>query len=716
MHDHCRNSNELERETLAQFELVEPQNGIGRPRIQEPAGSSGSVATFSDNLVVAPPGGQQQGHQQHQLAAVQELAAGSGAYEGQLLGPAVRFARPGASRQREHSADLMNQRNSLDLSNPERTQQQQQQQQQTFLERLSSVELLFLISCLMFLVLLVFGLVASYYCFRRQANRNANQRASAILKRKRRFVGPTGALGQQAAISPAGLQQRLYRHHQQQQQQQHFQRPPSSPESDLSGRGLLAGRPYMLNRAFVTDSGAYLKPVYAGPQPANGRAGQQRFWSAEQKPIVGRREASTGGQQLDGQLGYAAGRQQRHLLPAARHRQAMAAAAAANGQSGWSSMRPARSNADFSPASQQEERLFAGHSHEPLLLFGPDYPASSSARPQLAAQTKEAAKCALVSKARQVHAARTSPSLWRAKSLSSVQAGEPRTWQRDNTRAGGTLSRHELFLQGNGKQRLCLRGGEPAARQLGRFRQESDERPELSSESETAERASGAGSSNINAIGAGQPPRESKILLKSIEDSYITNFTEIHEQEYMKRDSRRPLNLAEWRRAIQLGGPRAASRGGGSSESESGSGGGSGGDSDGFASEREQEDEAERYQSAQTNLRSLTELDVNFAKSLLMPARPSRSLAGSSSSGSGSDSGDGNTNRSAGRQADAPKADEGDSAASRGAELRAPTEAVQATATERPQSPDLILSPDYDYSRLELGGSSSPANNSVSYV
>lgn len=221
----------------------------------------------------------------------------------------------------------------------------------------------------------------------------------------------------------------------------------------------------------------------------------------------------------------------------------------------------------------------------------------------------------------------------------------------------------------------------------------------------------------------------SNIVLKSIEDAYITKFTEIYEQEYMKRDSTRPLAFNEWR-AMQ---PRGNIVGRDNNESESsesvGVSGGGGGKLVSAHTTSDEDDEEQRYQSTgATNLRSLTELDVNFAKSMpTLTATPFGSPLNTARSAErliGID--DGLNVRDGGRKqrsSSVPEVGDGSH--------KTPMTAAAASATlitdgnlERekqsgPESPDLILSPDYHYNRLEFeppGEASKSSHNSVSYV
>lgn len=145
----------LEPPDLNAFELVEPVGGLqrsnkrNRPPNYEP-GATGNIESLSDNLIVAPA----------KSADLFRPRASSNAQfdplaNGSLSGN-IQLEPTGTGNSRQPAG--------------------------SYLERLSSVELLFLISSLMFLVLLALGLAGSFYCFRRQAAQQSRARASAILR------------------------------------------------------------------------------------------------------------------------------------------------------------------------------------------------------------------------------------------------------------------------------------------------------------------------------------------------------------------------------------------------------------------------------------------------------------------------------------------------------------------------------------------------------
>ena len=101
-------------------------------------------------------------------------------------------------------------------------------------------------------------------------------------------------------------------------------------------------------------------------------------------------------------------------------------------------------------------------------------------------------------------------------------------------------------------------------------------------------------------------PHKPRLLLQSIDDTFITKVTEVHEQEWMKRDEMdKPLGWPQWAAASARASRRRRRDRDGEHEPSS---------IESADNERRQtDDEGQRHKS---KLRSLTELDVNFAKSL----------------------------------------------------------------------------------------------------
>lgn len=748
-----------------QFEFVDPHSGRPRP---EP-GSSGHIETISENLVVAPSGGGQQFGQQ--LNPYQ-------AATGNRPGASIRQPQQQRPSNNQLPADLFDQRNSFVAGQGVAMEGSAATQQPNYFERLSSIELLFLISSLMFLVLLTLGLAGSFYCFRRQAHQRASgQRASAILKRKRRYLSP-------AAMAGPTLQQ-----YQRQQQQRGGPLAPisasPSPGSDLSGRGLLAGSSSSLSAIGHPAGLPHYNRAYQ-PEPPSGS--MQRFlasagghhyasqFSADAQPHqVGVRGFVRGGPTADST------HHKRAQPPVMGRRDTIYSQANGGGVPVVPRGQPARHQ--HPPRIAQTKLMgstFAGGRLEPeqptdgqplLLLnsgpahYGPQEPHHQyRGRPAMRAKLQHepglvSAQYALVNKPHQHHLRAAEiygdqQQLWRAKSLSSVQqvSDGMRDFERKPYPIGGTLSRHKQAI-GDQHRHHHLAPVRLSERELRRAEYE-DLKHELQfsasssgscSESE-AEPNNNNQSNNINeflranargSLGEKQRPKlkpKPKILLKSIEDSYITNFTEIHEQEYMKRDTMRPLSMAAWR-AVQPPTSKPNAHKDAYMEARY--------DEDRSGSERdreqEEEEEEQRYPSAQTNLRSLTELDVNFArlpesgKSSLRPtvsmdhvlklglsgvegqaSRPKMAQQAQGFEQSGVGAHPPERSNSVPDVGASSQADE----SMRATGQRLGPNQSSSSALARPQSPDLILSPDYDYDRLELKSTDSPSSthNSVSYV
>lgn len=762
----------------------------------------------------------------------------------------------------------------------------------SYFERLSSIELLFLISSLMFLVLLALGLVGSYYCFRRQVNQNKQNRASAILRRKHRYLNSLDHRHNHGAtlINPPTIlqpptnkytnantalrQQQYSTHHQHlnlnpahQHHYSHYQLPrqinqhhhhsnSTSPDSDLSGQNLIEPKGSQRfnsggqeNRAFLLNGNSFSTlPDSTQHQTSSYRAGSGGGGGILVKqPVVGRR--NTGAQHYGYSNGAVpgqvrdrdrdrdvpvSGRQQRHLSPSRTIVQYQA-----NKSHKWPQ--------NFSEFNYQTQPDHDG----PLLsdgypadeLIGQDEPEYSNTTRSLRFKDMNRggskiapatgaslipAKYAFVNKARarletsgikkrdqedSSYYTRRDPSLqlWRAKSMSAVNRGEARSNKMSQATSGGlvlplggTLSRHEHSggrnnyrrrqpVSGIGGSQSILTSEERARfndinychsnRVSGKALLMKDAATTINSNDHDHNGSfSDEQNNNLSEILMQDKPM-SNIVLKSIEDAYITNFTEIYEQEYMKRDSTRPLALSEWR-SMQ---PRAKiiknnhlvcnsnleanvhqqqarlKRGIANytdyTDTESSSDGGGGGKLVSAQTTSDEDDEEQRYLSTGvTNLRSLTELDVNFAKSLPTLTNPTTATA---TLATGRDSspllkpaasfdrilvgGNVDDNAEEGlkkqRSNSVPEVRiKGETTTSGGGggggkknaekeENNSKSEASMETgvidggetfqARQRRESPDLILSPDYDYSRLEFeppDEASKSSHNSVSYV
>lgn len=712
--------------------------------------------------------GQQQNLNPYQTGTSQWAQSNGNSNNNNRLNANIR-QRPSGSSPGD-PVDLFNQRDSFAGNNANTGAGSEPSAQQNYFERLSSIELLFLISSLMFLVLLTLGLVGSFYCFRRQANQG--QRASAILKRKRRYLSP--------AAGPT-LQQY------QSQRRQHPVSASPSPGSDLSGRGLLAGSSsslsaaghmgYLYNRAyqpeppsgnlqrylaaaaggshygsqFVTSADPQRPMSIRGPaRPANDAGHLRR----QQAPVLGRRDT------IYGYAGGLARGQARHLSPVSH----------AGGQHQLHKLAQAKLRSSTFAKSQTELQP-----DRPLLLFnsdtshyaGPQPDHHYRGRPLMRAKLQQvdtggptlvSAKYALVNKSRSEqqhqHGGRRAQQvaeqealgdrqqLWRAKSLSSVQqvSDDMRAIDRRPYPVGGTLSRHEHANSNQHRHHYLapvhlsekeLRYGGYDAKQRGGLAADFSASSGGSCSESEPEPDNNQPRLALDGQSQFQQKPKPKLLLKSIEDSYITNFTEIHEQEYVKRDSMRPLSMAAWR-AMQPKLNQSGGKNGGDPDD---------GDDDGgrFSSEKDREEEEaeeereedQRYPSAQTNLRSLTELDVNFSRSpesAKSSLRPAISMDQVPNMDDRNQSGrarvveqqpmTGTSNQPPERSISVPDVGTGKQV-NQATRNNANTSATSSSsAFKGHQSPDLILSPDYEYHRLELESSASQTSphNSVSYV
>lgn len=501
---------------------------------------------------------------------------------------------------------------------------QRQGQSAGFFERLSSVELLFMISSLMFLVLLAVGLAASYLCFRRQSRRRGvDRRASAILRRKRHY--PAQSVGPMQAAPPSSYLDRMLPSSL--RPDTRYMSPAylvagaapasSSPESELSHSGLLAAPTsqayFYSNRAFAPDLAGVKQATYLAPigiTSSTGRRDSNQYTSYGQ-PTISR---------------------------ACRH------------------LAPERAPLPVPPAPPVKQRHLVasrGHQYTPA-----GYAVASSKYKVPEVNYTDYQSRALLENGRP---------LWRAKSMSKASSMKHRESSGQHEASAATLSR---------------------------------QRPR----SYVPERLWSTEANNNNYQDE-EPPnkRPPKLYLKSIEDSYITKLTEIHEQEFMKRDNTRPLSMAEWRKISVNSrkptdlGSQSVSVSASSAESSSGSLGNV------VVSDDISGQQRMFNSTGRSNLRSLTELDVNFARSLLRPANrksPAPSLRAA---------------RSLDRLASRPREFSSGRSSRPASESRDRSNSdPEVRCEQRSSSPDLILSPDYEHARLELAGPT--PGNTVSYV
>lgn len=486
--------------------------------------------------------------------------------------------------------------------------------QSHFLDRLSSIELLFLISSLMFLVLLALGLATSYYCLSSGAKRGrARRRRAAQLPSlaSRRPGDSTGA----ASLGPALL---------------------------LSGSGGGGGGQRTLSADEMLKRQQQQRHVY----PASGHAhAPTAGWPAAQAaPLL-----------------YAGGKQVTPLRRA--HTQTVGRAPL------QSSSSPDEATSDLSsghqvllPASstRPSHQALGGATHSlgrptktatlrPLVLGrrGTSSAAGQPAETVYAERLGQTSANTLGRRYQQQHHQRHLDALGR---ISGPSAAKP---QEATYAASYGLNGRQGRQTGPARARQWTGGrrGDTGSHTLG---------PECDQ--------SGAAS------GAGSQPR---LVLQCIDDTFITKFTEVEEQEYTKSDSMNvPLSWADWAaasnaalRAEVASRPSASARLPSASSTSISSAG---------STADEEDDEARSLQ--QANLRSLTELDVNFAKSL---------LRGSSGTAFGEQHGE----------------QQEPTAASSTLQSRGQTGAPRSRPEEA--GSDLVISPEYDWP-----GGSSPAPNS----
>ena len=505
-------------------------------------------------------------------------------------------------------------------------------------ERFASIELLFLISTLMFLVLLALGLAGSYLCLRRHRQAlGAKDRAGAILRRKRRHLSSSPVQVQPLAAPAASHPPHRYgaHHHRhllpatgaagghtnralyanQKQLFVPFAGAPSSPESELSDQVLLPAAPGGALAGGVPTGGSSY--TLARRDPTHGYA--------PPSVVLGRRDELYAGQQVAGrprphhQPDEPAPEQHRHrTLGRASTREPLLKLATGSRQQVAGEPHRAQSMQQLDQ-DQRRAHLGAVWDNEPGAGR-----AATLARQRLPVRPRQAA--------------RPAAPVGRPRQLAREHHFDIRQLHRPASRSGGSASDSEAETNNNHNHW-----------------READSKPEA------AQLAKG-----------GRP----RLVLKSIEDSFVTNFTEIYEQEYLKRDVTRPLSWLEWRSSQPA---RPASPSSQSPPSSSSSRAGPG------------EEEPAGGGPTSGGLRSLTELNVNFAKP---PEEP----------------GDEPSERPAVGQSLASEAEPPTTRAGSGGQ-------VEPAARRGSDGEDLVVSPEYASGRDRLRLVSSPTSqDSVSYV
>lgn len=728
------NSNNIDQENspgFPSFELVDPINGrplgLGSSRnsqnvilsgltnssggsgleIQDARGgggsTSGNIETFSENLVVAPSSDLNNLNNQR----ISDPYLMNGARNNNLSNNNIGLMNKQQKPINLITADLFDSRNSMittgNNSDPASA---------SFFERFSSIELLVLISSLMFLILLALCSFVSYYLLKRnQLHRRrrvvglngTGERASAILKRSKknnyRYPSPASTSAVMAAANPINggvyarpqtmltgpLQAQAHLLHRYQQHNQRLSTAPSSPDdlSDLSARGhLLAASSTpanantsvnnnnmtssdyyaMFNRAYIPDFDQqqhYLVPATFGRRSKKqhqsrvnniprGSSYQQQSLNRyhhnnKQLPVVGRRDNFYHPAQISN----------RHHNNNSQQQYFNTIGLGFTGKP----MRVAYSEDPLmmneqhfsSPEQQQQQQLLLSPSSI-VTTNGDANQRSRNLRQNLAKYSLMNIDGDEKYNKRDLHRAEhifvagqaannvNNRQLLRAKSLSSVYHNknfDSNQQENDNNHylIGGTLSRHEQAAT-KGLNHHPMKQKHYNYYRDNNFQYKNQDlnssrknRIEYSSPSFEEGEGDSDNNNNSNLIHDNERLKQKhkpKILLKSIEDSYITNLTEIYEQEYKKRDSTRQISVSEWGRML----PKKQHNKNDSNDIKTISGSQFVLDKRKIndlmattttSSESEQDYENDIYHRENiNNLRSLTELDVNFAKSSLM--------------------------------------------------------------------------------------------------
>uniref|UniRef100_A0A6G1SLP7 ZP domain-containing protein n=1 Tax=Aceria tosichella TaxID=561515 RepID=A0A6G1SLP7_9ACAR len=705
----------------------------------------------------------------------------------------------------------------------------------SFFDRLTSIELLFLISSLMFLVLLAFGLAGGYYCFSRRNRRETPAGAQLLRRQKKRsyFNSPTSLLTSSTPVpssataraagqpyyqraaglppasgraaghhmvpvsssssrqahhlldqdlypaaaaggrQPAGSYYQQYLHQQQQQQQ-----APSSPDdSDISGQQLLPAtgstggtRPgtrfnYLsantTTAAPITSAhyqSSTLRPHYnhhhhpSGPAIVGRRQAQDlsAVYSHHHQLAGGRRAAATAGQQSDRPFGSAALRSSATELRSQSSQQQQQhdqyhnpnhynhhhlAGTSTLGRRGVTN-RPIGSGDPLSVADGSSQ-----HHRNQYRINNQNRHHQSQQQKQPPPSKQQQQQRALPLASQTIAANLYYAQMRHAKSLQQLRDKSNIEWSNQDQED----QYQEDYLNDDKirqKQRQHFYDTSTLTRQdvdgtnSGRTTRESAELRvhDMSAGSSS----STASDSELDGPDGSDGRNRPKLILKSIEDSFVTNLTEIYGQEYKKRDTTRPLSLAEWRsRQPMRRGPAPGEPGGAPTNHE-------------HAGESQPDDVMEHGTMGQTNLRSLTELDVNFAKSML---RPTVATLASASSGQlpqfgGAQSRPINTSPSTtttnttSQQKQAPASSTvsssgtknikpapasggtGIAAAAAGTSSVVAAETSKQAAARSSMDDDLVISPDYNHGRLKLrpnndmerpDGGGSPGGSSISH-
>lgn len=598
------------------FELIDPSSGqyTRNGLRQQPPSNNNAIETMSESLLVAPASGTKSNHLVESFGNDSDNDFNPRQPSGnQLFGYGTslsRFREPSSPNPQRNNAIIL-----LDDSNQQSPASSISSGPMQFLDRLSSIELLFLISSLMFIVLMALGLAGSYYCLRRRRRMHREQTASNMLRAVHRRAAsgrPTQQIlsPRQYAYTPSSSithhnHLSHHSHHQPhrhlgsgnttgQSSNAHYTTPAatiaalsaplssaSSPDSDLSGRG------HLLNSS--TGGGHYARNQLLDYE-------RHTLASGKHHAPVGGRRGKGNNNDLDQQqagVGRAAtlNRQPRHLP--AHWSTKRARQQPTSGQ--WYMLPPPKQPStglyrvsEAAPAgslrrsSTMQHDPSQGHDNEAFVCRTRSFVSPAAAAGQVISDEND-------------NNNNNNIDIDDQRTLVGDNSTElrPPTSQRTTTNYCNSLARqHEHLLK---HQRQQLRRHYLAQQQKDKQQQVTDEDDDND-----------------------DPNRKARLVLKRIDDSYVTNITEIVEKEYLERDSTRPLGWAEWRRAAHeaaaTGNSRNRSRAKRQNEDRA------------TSSDSDDSDGDNNYRSSMLasaaggGMRSLTEVDVDFTRSLMRNA------------------------------------------------------------------------------------------------
>lgn len=293
------------------------------------------------------------------------------------------------------------------------------------------------------------------------------------------------------------------------------------------------------------------------------------------------------------------------------------------------------------------------------------------------------------------------PELWRTKSWTSgrrriMHPGRRQTQENAPLNSFGAESSRPKTVEGNKFWTPNLMGEANRVSFAMPPRWTSFQRP-----TDSSDNGSGSGRDEDGEGSSLVVNRRPRLIVRSIEDSYITKISETERQEWMSRDNRQPLSLNEWR-SMQPKFPRPDSNSAGEQD------------------EPQADDEHESTTvGGMGNLRSLSEIDISFARQM-----GPTDQSGPQQQANQPD----RTGESANDSSQRSTADLGGLKEESGG-----SQAKETSSAKQPiESPDLIVSPEYEVEgdsfdrlrnlgrkiqlRSDLRSKSSSPGDSVSYV